>query len=208
MPQIHLHAEPGDYAPLVLLPGDPNRATLVASMFDGGLAKARLVNAHRQLLGYTRTYNAGPVSVQTSGIGTPSLSIVPAALPRLGVRRRICIELRAELGLPDERRKPVSPAEMELVWDLHGGIFYYCVRKYIYRSRVHEDVQTLIEHDLVDEYRLLTFPVTLGGGKRLFGAGTLPRSLRLVRTGTTGTGVVIGVYRPAGALKTGSFARE
>ncbi|MDA8109968.1 MAG: TetR/AcrR family transcriptional regulator [Betaproteobacteria bacterium] len=60
--------------------------------------------------------------------------------------RRICIELRAELGLPDERRKPVSPAEMELVWDLHGGIFYYYVRKYIYRSRVHEDVGGLIEH--------------------------------------------------------------
>jgi AcrR family transcriptional regulator len=74
--------------------------------------------------------------------------------------RRICIELRAELGLPDERRKPVSPAEMELVWDLHGGIFYYCVRKYIYRSRVHEDVQTLIEH-AVDSL-LLGAPKLLG----------------------------------------------
>ena len=37
MPQIHLRAEEGDYAPLVLLPGDPNRATLVAGMLDGGL---------------------------------------------------------------------------------------------------------------------------------------------------------------------------
>ncbi|MDQ1322679.1 MAG: Purine-nucleoside phosphorylase, partial [Chloroflexota bacterium] len=37
MPQIHLHAEPGDYAPVVLLPGDPNRATRIAARFDGGL---------------------------------------------------------------------------------------------------------------------------------------------------------------------------
>ena len=47
MPQIHLRAEEGDYAPLVLLPGDPNRATLAAGMFDGGLEGARLVNEHR-----------------------------------------------------------------------------------------------------------------------------------------------------------------
>ena len=39
MPQIHLHAEPGDYAPLVLLPGDPNRARKIAERFDGGLAQ-------------------------------------------------------------------------------------------------------------------------------------------------------------------------
>jgi len=51
MPQIHLRAEPGDYAPLVLLPGDPNRATLIAKMFDGGLEAARIVNNNRLMLG-------------------------------------------------------------------------------------------------------------------------------------------------------------
>ena len=44
MPQIHLHAEPGDYAPVVLLPGDPNRATRIAARFDGGLEASRLVD--------------------------------------------------------------------------------------------------------------------------------------------------------------------
>lgn len=68
--------------------------------------------------------------------------------------------------------------------------------------------QTLIENDLVDEYRLLVFPVTLGTGKRLFGSGTVPRTLKLVRSSTTSAGVVVSVYRPAGALKTGSFALE
>ena len=56
MPQIHLRAEAGDYAPLVLLPGDPGRATMIAGLFDGGLDNARLVNQHRSLLGYTGTY--------------------------------------------------------------------------------------------------------------------------------------------------------
>jgi dihydrofolate reductase len=68
--------------------------------------------------------------------------------------------------------------------------------------------QTLIAKDLVDEYRLLTFPVVLGTGKRLFGTGAVPRTLKLVRSSTTGTGVVVSVYRSAGRLKTGSFALD
>jgi len=68
--------------------------------------------------------------------------------------------------------------------------------------------QTLIENDLVDEYRILVFPVVLGTGKHLFGSGAVPRTLRLVRSSTTSTGVVVSVYRPAGSLKTGSFVPE
>jgi purine-nucleoside phosphorylase len=87
MPQIHLRAEAGDYAPLVLLPGDPNRARRISERFDTG--SARQVNDHRGLLGYTGTYKGAPVSVQTSGIGTPSLSIVVEELLRLGAQRLI-----------------------------------------------------------------------------------------------------------------------
>ena len=65
--------------------------------------------------------------------------------------------------------------------------------------------QTLIEHDLIDEYRLFTFPVLLGSGKRLFGAGTVPAALKLVSSHTTGSGVVVSVYRRAGSLVTGSL---
>lgn len=65
--------------------------------------------------------------------------------------------------------------------------------------------QTLLQNDLIDEYRLLTFPVTLGTGKRLFGSGTVPRTLKLMSTQATPSGVVCSVYRPAGELKTGSF---
>lgn len=87
MPQIHLRAEDGDYAPLVLLPGDPNRARRISERFDPGSARA--VNEHRGLLGFTGTHEGVPVSVQTSGMGTPSLSIVVEELINLGAKRLI-----------------------------------------------------------------------------------------------------------------------
>ncbi len=98
MPQIHLRAEVGDYAPLVLLPGDPNRARLVAGMLDGGLDGARQVNDHRLMLGYTGTFKGVPVSVQTSGMGTPSMSIVVEELLRLGAKRLIRIGTCGGIG--------------------------------------------------------------------------------------------------------------
>lgn len=58
-----------------------------------------------------------------------------------------------------------------------------------------ELIQTLMEHDLIDEYRLWTFPVVVGSGKRLFGDGSVPGDLSLVRSGSTGSGVVMSVYR-------------
>jgi dihydrofolate reductase len=66
--------------------------------------------------------------------------------------------------------------------------------------------QTLIRHDLVDEYRLWFHPVVLGNGKRLFPEGQAPIALKLIETKTTGTGIVIHVYRPAGKPELGSFA--
>jgi DeoD family purine-nucleoside phosphorylase len=82
---IHLTGEPGDYAPVCLLPGDPNRATRIAARFDGGLDAARLVSSHRGLLGYTGTVDGVPVSVQTTMMGTPTTTIVMEELLMLGV---------------------------------------------------------------------------------------------------------------------------
>ena len=65
--------------------------------------------------------------------------------------------------------------------------------------------QTLIELDLVDEYRLLLFPVVLGRGKRLFGDGAVPAALRLVEATTTSTGVAINTYERAGDIEFGSY---
>lgn len=69
-------------------------------------------------------------------------------------------------------------------------------------------LQTLMRHDLIDEYRLWTFPVLVGTGKRLFADGVVPGSLQLVTSSVSTTGVVIGTYRPAGAITIGSFALE
>jgi dihydrofolate reductase len=68
-------------------------------------------------------------------------------------------------------------------------------------------IQTLIRSSLVDEYRLWLFPLVLGSGKRLFADGTIPASVELVDTTVSTTGVVIGTYRPAGDIETGTFAR-
>jgi dihydrofolate reductase len=60
-----------------------------------------------------------------------------------------------------------------------------------------ELVQTLLQHHLVDEFRLMVHPLVLGGGRRLFRDGTARTALQLVDTGTTGTGVLVLTYRPA-----------
>ncbi len=69
-------------------------------------------------------------------------------------------------------------------------------------------IQTLLKHNLIDEYRLWTFPVLVGPGKRLFADGTVPAGLKVVDTKTSTTGVVMSVYRPAGEIPHGSFALE
>jgi len=57
--------------------------------------------------------------------------------------------------------------------------------------------QTLIEHDLVDELRLMVYPVVVGAGKRLFAGTSGPKRLQLVESKTVGDGIHILVYRPA-----------
>jgi dihydrofolate reductase len=66
-------------------------------------------------------------------------------------------------------------------------------------------IQTLLEQDLVDEFRVWVFPVVLGSGRRLFDDGAVPAGLELVDTKTSSTGVVLLTYRRAGDPKYGSF---
>lgn len=84
---IHLRAEPDDYAPNVLCPGDPRRAAYIAeTFFDPGY---RTVNEERGMLGFTGTFEGAPISVQTTGMGCASAGIVFEELVMLGARRLI-----------------------------------------------------------------------------------------------------------------------
>lgn len=64
--------------------------------------------------------------------------------------------------------------------------------------------QTLLKHDLVDEFWLKTFPITLSTGKRLFGEGTVPAAFSLTESLVTPNGVIFANYRRAGEIKTGT----
>jgi dihydrofolate reductase len=100
--------------------------------------------------------------------------------------------------------------DSSLVGDVVDGVAAL-KKRYSREIQVHGSIglaQTLIENDLIDEYRLLIFPVVLGQGKRLFGSGARPATLALQQCSTTRSGIVYCVYRRAGALKTGSFALE
>jgi dihydrofolate reductase len=69
-------------------------------------------------------------------------------------------------------------------------------------------IQTLMRHNLIDQYRLWVFPLVIGSGKRLFADGTIPSGLKLLDSKVSTTGVVIGTYEPAGEIVTGSFAPD
>jgi dihydrofolate reductase len=69
-------------------------------------------------------------------------------------------------------------------------------------------IQTLLEHELIDEFRLWTFPLVLGKGKRLFDSGTVPAGLDLVSSQVSSTGVTTVTYRTGAEIKYGSFAAE
>jgi purine-nucleoside phosphorylase len=100
--QLHVHTEEGRLAPNVLLPGDPGRATFIAETW---LEDAERTTDNRGLLGYTGRYRGVPVSVQTTGMGCPSLAIVVEELIRLGARTLVRV---GTAGVVAER---VTPGE-------------------------------------------------------------------------------------------------
>jgi len=78
--QYHLKLSPGDVAPYVLLPGDPGRVPLVASMWD----ESHEVASNREYVTFTGTYRGVPISCTSTGIGCPSTAIAMEELARVG----------------------------------------------------------------------------------------------------------------------------
>lgn len=103
MPTPHISAERGDFAPTILLPGDPLRARHIAENF---LDDTREVTAVRNMLGYTGSYQGIPVSVMGTGMGIPSASIYATELiTEYGVERLIrvgsCGGILPSVGIRD-----------------------------------------------------------------------------------------------------------
>jgi 5'-methylthioadenosine phosphorylase/purine-nucleoside phosphorylase len=100
---IHLRAQPGDYAPNVLCPGDPVRARYIAEHFFE--PDFREVNTERGMLGYTGTFEGKPISVQSTGMGCPSAGIVFEELIQLGATRLVrvgtCGGLQPSMSMGD-----------------------------------------------------------------------------------------------------------
>jgi dihydrofolate reductase len=69
-------------------------------------------------------------------------------------------------------------------------------------------IQTLLEHALIDEFRVWIFPLVLGKGKRLFDGGTVPAGFELASSQTSSSGVITATYRSGADIKYGSFAAE
>ncbi|WP_251343294.1 nucleoside phosphorylase [Haloplanus halophilus] len=99
--QYHLEVAPGDVAETVLLPGDPDRVDVVTDRWDD----AETVASHREYRTATGTYEGAPVSVTSTGIGSPSAAIAVEELARVGaetfVRVGSCGALHPEMAVGD-----------------------------------------------------------------------------------------------------------
>ena len=112
MPTPHNSAAPGDYAPAVLMPGDPRRARRIAeTLFDD----ARLINEVRGMEAYTGTVGGRPISVMGSGMGMPTMTIYATELYReYGVQRIVRVGtsggFQVDLALGDVIVATAAPA--------------------------------------------------------------------------------------------------
>jgi uridine phosphorylase len=99
--QYHVRLSPGDVAPAVLLPGDPGRVEVVASLWD----EARHVASNREYVTFTGTYHGVPISCTSTGIGSPSTAIALEELARVGattfVRIGTCGSLQERVRVGD-----------------------------------------------------------------------------------------------------------
>jgi purine-nucleoside phosphorylase len=122
----HISAAPGDFAPDVLMPGDPRRARRIAETM---LDDARLVTEVRGILGFTGTHDGRPVSVLASGMGMPSITIYATELFRyFGVRRIIRIGtaggMATDLNVGDVVIASAAHTDSEMTAHRIPGIHY------------------------------------------------------------------------------------
>jgi purine-nucleoside phosphorylase len=143
---VHLEANTGDIAPLVLLPGDPLRAQFIAERFlDGTVCHNRVRNA----LGFTGTYRGVRVSVQSTGMGMPSAAIyihelLTAYGARVLVRIGTCGAIRADLRTRDIVLAQAASTDSAMFRATFGHATYAASANFELLRRAHA---LAIEHD-------------------------------------------------------------
>lgn len=117
-------------------------------------------------------------------------------------------------GINDVTKYVVSNSQVDLTW-INSKLIAGDVVAQIKKLKAEDGsilkvigsghfAQTLLKHDLADELWLMIFPVTLGTGKRLFGAGAIPAAFTLTESLVTTNGVIFANYKRAGTVKTGT----
>jgi dihydrofolate reductase len=186
-------------------PGDPEEdreggfayGGWVVPLFDEQLGKhmAELVQPAGALLLGRKTYEEFAGAWPNMPEGDPIAAVYNRIPKYVASRSRRTLEWANSHQLGED-----VPGEVAKLKEQDGGE--------IFVSGSSDLIQTLMKHDLVDEFHLIVFPVIIGSRKRFFGEGTIPRSLSLTSTTTTATGVTIQVYERTGELKTQSFGPE
>ncbi len=112
------------------------------------------------------------------------------------ILRVICVELHHYCGLPTAEAIPIGELELEHVWVLHGGLFYYTVRKYIYGARVNDDFAEVVRRAVS----------AMLDGTRLHAAGADPSGpMRRRRRSRLGHQAAYAATAPIAALRTSAY---
>jgi dihydrofolate reductase len=191
---------------VVQAPGAPNEDT------EGGFTNGGwTVPSFDERLGQTMTELVGRSSALL--LGRKTYEIFAASWPTVGDEDPIAAKLNRVPKYVASRT--LTTAEWANTTILSGDVAQEVAKlKETTGGEIHTSgsgglIQTLLRHDLVDEFVLLIFPVVVGpGGKRLFAEGTLPRSLELVSSTTSSSGVTISTYRRRGPLEVGAVGPE
>lgn len=157
-----------------------------------GLAAAGFDGTNRDLVLGRRTYEIFAAHWPYQPPGDPTARTLNAARKHVASRTLNVLDWENSVLLGDDALGGIAALKTEPGHDL----------QIIGSGHL---IQSLQAAGLIDEYNVWTFPVILGRGKRLFEASATPGALRLVKTQTSTTGVVMSTYVPAGPLRPGSL---
>jgi len=103
----------------------------------------RLLDFYRRYADATYTYEWIRIYMFSALMGN-DINRRYISLVERKILKPLCAEIRHHCGLPLGPEVPISEAELEHVWVMHGGLFYYAVRKYVYHSRVAADFDAIV----------------------------------------------------------------